>query len=266
MLGAVLGDIVGSLYEFDNIKTKDFPLFTDENFFTDDTVMTFAIFSALDKCDGNYENLEQQTVYEMRRFYELYPKKSYGYNFTSWLISSDPKPYNSFGNGSAMRVSAVPYFCKNIKDVINLSRKVTCPTHNHPEGLKGAEATAVCIWLALNKKDKNFIKTFVEETYYPLNYDYKNLVENYTFQASCQETVPQAIYCFLISNSFEDAVRTAVFVGGDCDTLTAITASIAGAYYGIDEELEYKTLSYLDPHLRTLYNRFKTIKNKNFKK
>lgn len=259
MLGAIIGDIVGSIYEFDNIRYKTFPFLTDKNFFTDDSVMTIAIYSALKKCKGDYRKLSDYAIKEMQKFGKLYPnspKISYGSKFASWLTSSNPKPYNSFGNGSAMRVSAVPYFANSINEVKELSKSVTEVTHNHEEGLKGAEAVAVCIYLALHKKGKEEIKKYVEDNYYSLNFDYAELVKNYRFDETCQNTVPQAIYCFLISNDFEDAIRTAVSIGGDTDTICAIVGGIAEAYYGIPKEIKEEICKYLDKRLCKIVKKF----------
>lgn len=256
MLGAIVGDIVGSIYEFNNIRRKDFILFDPYCFFTDDSIMTFAVAEALRKSKRKgYKNLGMQTIKEMQRFGKLYPDASYGRAFKSWLKEKNPSPYNSFGNGSAMRVSPVAYFAKNIDEVKMLSKEVTAVTHNHVEGIKGAESTAVAIWMALNKCSKEEIKGFIEENYYKLDYDYNDLKANYIFNETCQKTVPQAIYCFLISNDFEDCLRTSVSIGGDTDTLCAISCAIAEAYYGMPENLHKATLTYLDKRLLKLYNK-----------
>jgi len=246
MLGAIIGDIVGSVYEFNNIKTKNFPLFSYRSFFTDDTVMTVAIFNALKECKGNYKKLEKNAIKQMQHWGKKYPNKSYGARFSEWLTSKKPTPYNSFGNGSAMRISAVPYFARNLQEVKELSKLVTQPTHNHPEGIKGAEATATAIWLALNGYDKEQIKKYIIENYYNLDFNYKDLVENYEFNETCQATVPQAIFCFLISDSFEDCLRTSISIGGDSDTLCAISCAIAEAFYGIPEEIKNQAIQFLD--------------------
>jgi len=256
MLGAIIGDIVGSIYEFDNYRNKNFNFFNPKCFFTDDSVMTVAIFDALCKCKGNYEKLEEYAIKDMQKYGKKYPNMSYGGRFALWLKSSNPYPYNSFGNGSAMRVSAVPYFANSIEEVKHLSKLVTIVSHNHEEGIKGAEATAVAIWLALNGKTKEEIKSHIEENYYSLNFDYEELRKNYQFNETCQQTVPQAIYCFLISDSFEDAIRTGISIGGDSDTLCAITGAIAEAYYGISAEFKEKALKYLDKHMLKRYNEF----------
>lgn len=256
MLGAIIGDIVGSIYEFSNIRTKDFNLFSTRCFFTDDTVMTFAIFKALLDCKGKYHKLEKFATKEMQSFGKKYPNESYGNRFKMWIGEKKPMPYNSFGNGSAMRISSVPYFAQNIDEVKELSRLVTIPTHNHPEGIKGAEATAVAIWLALQKKTKQEIKEHIEQNYYNLSFDYDNLKENYRFNETCQNTVPQAIYCFLLSENFEDAIRTGISIGGDSDTLCAITGAIAEAFYGIPQNIQNNALYYLDNDLLKLYKKF----------
>lgn len=264
MLGAIIGDIVGSIYEFNNIRTKDFPLFSTNCFFTDDTVMTIAVFKALEQSKKfRYLNLSNNTVKQMQKYGNLYPGRGYGGNFAVWLKNKNPKPYNSYGNGSAMRVSPVPYFARNIAEVKRLSYKVTAVTHNHPEGIKGAEATAVAIWLALQKQTKEEIKKHIEENYYNLDFDYNNLVQNYKFNEHCQDTVPEAIYCFLISDSFEDCLRTSISIGGDSDTLCAISCAIAEAYYGIPEDIKTMAISYLDQQLKDdlfLFNKFKEQK------
>ncbi len=256
MLGAVVGDVVGSICEFDNIRTKDFQLFAPSCFFTDDSVMTFAVAEALRKTQSkNFKNLEKQAVKEMLKFGKLYPHASYGMNFGFWLREKHPQPYESCGNGSAMRVSPVAYFAKNISEVKKLSKAVTQVSHNHVEGIKGAEATAVAVWLALTGKSKQDIKEYIQQNYYDLSFDYEDLRANYTFGETCQDTVPQAIFCFLISSDFEDCLRTSISIGGDSDTLCAISCAIAEAYYGLPEEIESQTLTFLDKRLSKLYNK-----------
>jgi len=258
MLGAIIGDIVGSIYEFDNINTKEFQFFSTcpRCFFTDDTVMTVATFKALEKCNGKYKKLSEYSIKFKQEYGRLYPNLSYGNSFRNWLNCSNPEPYNSFGNGSAMSVSPVAYFANSLDEVKDLSFKITSVTHNHPEGIKGAEATAVAVWLALHKYTKEEIKKYIEDKYYKLNYSYQDLKQNYKFNETCQETVPQAIYCFLISNNFEDAIRTGISIGGDSDTLCAIVGSIAEAYYGIPKEIQEQALTFLDTRLIKDYNKF----------
>lgn len=256
MIGAIVGDIVGSKYEFHNIKTKDFPLFSEGCRFTDDTVMTIAVYKALKECEGDYSNLSQKAIESMQGLGKTFWKAGYGGNFFLWLGSKEPKPYGSYGNGSAMRVSPVAYFARNLDEVKFLSNEVTKVTHNHPEGLKGAEATAVAVWLALNKKSKQEIKEYIEQNYYALDFDYDDLKQNYKYSMACQNSVPQAIYCFLISNNFEDAIRNVVSIGGDCDTTGEICGAIAGAYYGVPQNIKEEALSYLDEKLLEIIKDF----------
>lgn len=280
MLGAIIGDVVGTRFEFHPIKTKDFKLFSknecfDKNGeltigffsggsrFSDDTAMTIAVCKSLLNCNGDYSNLREKTVECLKFYGKKYPFLGYGLRFNNWLMSKSSEPYNSFGNGSAMRISPVAYFANSLEELKELSKMVTDVTHNHPEGLKGAEAVAVCIWLALNKKNKEEIKQYVEEHYYSLDFDYNNLVENYKFDETCQGSVPQAIYGFLISNSFEDTLRTVVSMGGDADTMGAIAGAIAEAYYGIPNEIETKVFEYLPQDFIEIIEEFKThINNK----
>lgn len=262
MLGAIIGDIVGSIYEFNNYKSKDFPFFSPQGFFTDDSVMTAAICKALLDCKGKYHKLSKLAVNYMQEYGKLYPNMSYGGSFIDWLNKSKPQPYFSCGNGSAMRVSAVPYFASSLEEVRLLAKLVTEVTHNHPEGIKAAQATAEAIYLALNKKSKEYIKEYIETNYYNLDFTYEGLVNNYRFTELAQETVPQAIYCFLISESFEDAIRIGVSIGGDSDTLCAIIGAIAEAYYGIDEKIAERALTYLDERLLSVYNEFKQVTGK----
>ena len=227
MLGAMLGDIIGSVYEFNNIKTKDFPLFIDSSRYTDDSVMTLAVAEI---CQKGYINDKNKIIDTLKKWGRTYPDAGYGGMFYLWLFGDDRKSYNSYGNGSAMRVSACGWYGKNEEEVIDYATKVTEVTHNHPEGIKGAVVTAMCIYYARIGKSKQFIKNYVSN-YYNVDFNYTALKLTYRFNETCQETVPQAIYCFLKSESFEDAIRTAISIGGDSDTLAAITGSIAEAYY-----------------------------------
>ena len=263
MLGAIIGDIVGSVYEFDNIKKKNFELFSKDSFFTDDSAMTVAVSNALVACKYNFGNLSNITISKMQNTYERYPDLSYGQKFKFWLMAKEPMPYDSYGNGAPMRVSAVPYFAKDLDQVIELSKKVTAISHNHPEGIKGAEAVAVAIWLALHKQSKDEIKKHIQEFYYKLDFNYEDLQEKYEYDETAQGTVPQAIYCFLISTDFEDAIRTAVSIGGDSDTLCAITGAIAEAFYGIPEQIKNNAKKYMDRYITKSYKTF--VKKSNYK-
>ena len=230
--------------------------------FTDDTVMTIAICKALLDCKGDYTNLSQQTINNMQLFGRRYPFAGYGFRFNGWLLTSNPQPYNSFGNGSAMRISAVPYFAKDIDELKDLSKKVTVVTHNHPEGIKGAEAIAVCIWMALNGKSKEEILQYVQENYYNLDFDYEELKQTYKFDETCQGSVPQSIYAFAISNSYEDTIRTAVSMGGDADTMACIAGAIAEAYYGLPKDIEEQMYKFLSPDILAVVEEFKRYKQK----
>lgn len=273
MLGAIVGDIVGSVYEWNNIKTKDFPLFRDDCFFTDDTVMTIATADALLN-GGEIDDF----IDAYKKWGRMYPDAGYGGRFGNWIHSDDRGPYNSWGNGSAMRVSPCAWMLNcgyygrtgcwpdNGWQYVIRSAEVT---HDHPEGIKGAEATAAAIFLSrfyaggyafdyckpwsLDEL-KAEIKKLVESKYgYNLSQTLDEIRPTYRFNESCQDTVPQAIIAFLESENFEDAIRNAISLGGDSDTLAAITGSIAEAAYGIPDWIRDKALSYLDDSLREVY-------------
>lgn len=236
IFGAIIGDIVGSRFEFDNIKSKDFELFDSECSITDDSYMTIACAKALLEYKSDSRDLSEiakECFQSIGREYQ----SSYGKQFHLWLISEDPKPYNSFGNGSAMRISPVAYVSANIEEVKVLSKKITEISHNHPEGIKGAEATAIATYLALSGKDKNSIKKYISDNYYNLDFKLDYIRDSYGFDGSCQGTVPFALEAFFESSSFEDAIRNAISIGGDSDTIGAICGGVAGAYYGVPEDL-----------------------------
>lgn len=244
MLGAIIGDICGSRFEFDNIKTKKFDLFDlEDSFATDDSIMSLAV---LDMLVNNRINDEKEVVKTFKKWGLAYPNSGYGGRFAEWLLYGD-KPYNSYGNGSAMRVSAVAWYANSEEEVIDLATKTAQVTHNHPEGIKGAVVTAMCIYYARIGKTKEFIKEYVSK-YYDINFDYNDLVKNYDFYEMCQKSVPQAIYCFLISKNFIDCIRTTISIGGDCDTTSAISCAIAEAYYK-DEFDDFEWLDKVLPFL-----------------
>lgn len=261
MLGAIIGDIIGSRFEFSGSRDRDFELFTKRNFFTDDTVMTCAIAKALLICDGDYYNLSNQAVVCMQELGNKYEGRGYGATFLDWLSSAYPKPYGSFGNGSAMRVSPVAYVAKSLEEVKMLARKVTEITHNHPEGLKGGESVAVAIWMALNGYKKDEIKKYIDSHYYKIKEKYDDLPPLFIIDTSCQETVPLCFYSFFVSNSYEETVRTAVAFGGDADTMACIAGSIAEAYYGISKQIKNKIYKYLDRELLVIVNAFENKYN-----
>lgn len=254
MIGAIIGDIVGSIYEFNNCRTKHFPFFGEGCFFTDDTVMTLAIGKAIkDSIDSDRKkSLSELAVRYMQQLGRPYPSCGFGGSFFGWIYSDHPKPYNSFGNGAAMRVSAAGFAANSIREAKDFSRSVTEVTHNHPEGIKGAEAVAVAIYLAKTGVSKSDIGKAMEE-YYDLNFTIDEIRSVYRFNETCQDTVPQAIEAFLESESFEDTMRNAISVGGDSDTLAAIAGSIAEAYYGVQRKMEEEAIAYLDSTLKNVY-------------
>lgn len=245
MLGAIIGDIVGSRFERHNHKSKDFELFTDQCGFTDDTAMTVAIAKALLECNGDYTDLSNHAIRCMQEIGQKYPNAGYGQIFYLWLHHKNPGPYRSYGNGSAMRVSPVAYVAKTEKECIQLAKAVTQVSHDHPEGIKGAEAAALATWGALNGATKSMIQKRIEDQYYILDFAIDEIRPKYRFDASCQGSVPQAIEAFLESENFEDTIRIAVSLGGDSDTIAAIAGGIAGAYYGVPNDLRLKAIEYL---------------------
>jgi len=242
MFGAILGDIIGSPYEFDmGSKSKEFPLFLPGSQFTDDTVMTIAVADAfLHAQPGEDEtSLHWRMIGKMQYWGKRYPHAGYGARFVRWLREKRPMPYNSWGNGSAMRVSSAAWLFDDLDTVRRMARISAEVTHNHPEGIKGAEATASAIFLARTGSSKAEIKAYVEENFgYDLSRTCDEIRPGYRHVESCQETVPEAITAFLEGSSFEDVIRTAVSLGGDCDTLTCIAGSMAEAFYGVPEELK----------------------------
>jgi type I restriction enzyme M protein len=257
LYGAIVGDIAGSCYEFHNIKTKEgWPIITRGHFFTDDTVMTCAIAQAVMHSKPDFSDLSDLAVKSMQSLGHLYPRAGYGGRFRRWLQSEDPRPYYSYGNGAAMRVSPVAYVAKTYDDVIDLSRAVTAVTHDHPEGIKGAEATAICIWAALHDWTKDEIRDHIKQTYYPLDFTLDEIRPAYRFDETCQGSVPQAIEAFLEADDYMDAIRNAVSIGGDSDTIAAITGSIAGAFYGVPESLRERAAERLTVDLKDIINDF----------
>ncbi|MBQ5418270.1 MAG: ADP-ribosylglycohydrolase family protein [Oscillospiraceae bacterium] len=240
MLGAIIGDMVGAPYEFDRgSKTKDFPLWVKESHFTDDTVMTIAVAQALmNAAGGSDDDILAAVQGSMQRWGRKYPFAGYGGMFRQWLNMNDPKPYGSFGNGSAMRVSAVGFMYDTLERTREVAALTAMVTHNHPEGIKGAEATASAIFLARKGSTKAEIKAYVESEFgYDLSRTCEEIRPTYHHVESCQQTVPEAITAFLEGYSFEDVIRTAVSLGGDCDTLTCIAGGMAEAFYGVPEEI-----------------------------
>lgn len=260
MHGAILGDIIGSSYEFDRgNKTKDFPLFSRNSKFTDDSVMTLAVADAFLSLlpETTDEDIRRQLIQSMQTYGQKYPYAGYGGMFRRWLKAPNPQPYGSYGNGSAMRVSSAGWLFDNLETVRHMARLSAEVTHNHPEGIKGAEATASAIYLARTGSTKAEIKAYIEANFhYDLSRTCDEIRPTYHHVESCQETVPEAITAFLEGESFEDVIRTAVSLGGDCDTLTCIAGSIAEGYYGVPEELKQQCRERLPENLRKVLQRF----------
>lgn len=245
MLGAIFGDVVGSPFEFINYLGKGFPLLGQESHPTDDSVLTLAVAKALYQSAPDYSNLEKNTVHWLQKLGRTYPYAGYGGIFSRWIYSSHPEPYNSWGNGAPMRVSAAGWFANSLAEARDLATKVSMVTHNHPEAIKAAQVVAEAIYLARNGATKESLGTLFERNY-DLDFMLDDIRDEYVWDVSCMGTMPVALKAFLESTSFEDAMRNAVSIGGDSDTISAITASIAEAYYGINQNLVEALNPYLD--------------------
>lgn len=259
MYGAILGDMIGAPYEFDRgNKTKDFPLFVKESNFTDDSVMTIAVAEALmNSIGGADDEVKAAIVSSMQKWGHMYPYAGYGGMFSSWLDEDDPQPYGSYGNGSAMRVSSAGWLFDTIEDTRRYARLSAEVTHNHPEGIKGAEATASAIFLARNGATKDEIREYIiREFGYDLSRTCDEIRPAYYHVETCQETVPEAITAFIEGKDFEDVIRTAVSLGGDCDTLTCIAGGMAEAFYGVPENIKSECVNRLPEDMRTVIDRF----------
>lgn len=266
MLGAIIGDIIGSRFEFDNHKSKDFALFGNDGIrempctFTDDTVMTVAVADAL----LEFKSIEDDEVFKSRligKFYDYgdkYPDCAFGYRFHHWLVSHSAEPYYSYGNGSAMRVSPAGWYADSLDEAEHLAKLTAEVTHNHPEGITGAQSVAAAIWMARNGSSKSEIKNYIEEKYYPIDFYFSldDIRPHYEFDETCRGTVPVAFMSFFESTDFEDSIRNAISVGGDSDTLAAITGAIAEAFYGIPDRIREKALRYLDAEMKKVVGKF----------
>ena len=261
MLGAIFGDIVGAPYEFDenNIKTTDFPLFSDRSVFTDDTVMTAAVAKALmDSYGADDEVILNSLTMQMRAMGRTYPGRGYGGMFQAWLLVDGAEAYNSFGNGSAMRVAAAGWLYRTLEETLHAAELTALPTHNHPEGIKGAQAVAAAIFLSRLHLEKDDIRAYLARTFgYDLNRTLKEIRPDYHMDETCQGSVPEAIIAFLEGKGFVDVIRKAVSIGGDSDTIAAMAGAIAEAYYGIPEQMEKEALSRLTPELQRIVGDFR---------
>lgn len=271
MLGAIIGDIVGSRFEFvnDYCRDKNFALFASGCCPTDDSFMTIAVAHALFMAKGDKQKLKDNIVSCMRNVAHDHPDTGWGGRFYHWLFEeANPQPYNSYGNGAGMRISPVGWVADSEAEVKELSQIITEVSHNHPEGLKGAEAVAMAVYLARIGREKDEIRLRMQE-YYPQlrdkDFTIENIYGHYGYDimgnwVTCQGSIPQALAAFLDSESFEDAIRKAVYIGGDSDTIGAMTGSIAEAYYGVPPELEERAMSYLPYDLKGIYYAFDTIR------
>ncbi|MGF1577948.1 MAG: ADP-ribosylglycohydrolase family protein [Gemmataceae bacterium] len=250
MLGAIAGDIIGSIYEWQALKSKRFPLFDTESCFTDDTVLTIAV--------ADWILHDRDLVDTFHDYFHAYPQAGYGGNFTRWAGYRKRKPYNSWGNGSAMRVSPVGFAYDTLEEVLTRAEQSAAVTHDHPEGIRGAQATAAAIFLAKQGNDKDVVKTYITETFgYDLDQTLDDIRPRYTFDVSCQGSVPQSIRAFLESTDYADAVKNAVSLGGDADTMACIAGGIAEAHYGLPELIATEALARLDGRLRNVVEQFR---------
>jgi ADP-ribosylglycohydrolase len=252
MLGAIAGDVIGSVFEHHPLKSKNFPLFSTHSRFTDDTVLTAATAFAI------LTEMDYGQAY--KQFARMYPWAGYGATFFQWMQSESSAPYNSWGNGSAMRVSPVGFAFDSMDEVLNQARKSAAVTHNHPEGIKGAQATALAVFLARTGNNKKIIRREIEQRFgYDLNRSLERIRPAYGFNASCQGSVPEALICFSESTDYEDAVRNAVSLGGDSDTLACIAGGVAQAYYRkIPQSIEYGVKTLLPEKLLDILARFES--------
>lgn len=260
MYGAILGDMIGAPYEFDRgNKTKDFEMFNDRVCFTDDSVMTIAVADALMRIsnDADDDDVKTAVIQSMQKWGKKYPRAGYGQRFFFWLGKKNPQPYGSWGNGSAMRVSSVGWLYNSLEETRRYARLTAEVTHNHPEGIKGAEAVASAIFMARNGASKEEIKKYIIQKFdYDLSRTCDEIRPGYHHIESCQETVPEALTAFMEGADFEDVVRTAVSLGGDCDTLTCIAASIAEAFYGLPDNMKDECRKRLPKDMLGILDRF----------
>lgn len=250
LLGAIAGDVIGSVYEHHSQKSIDFPLFSQRSRLTDDSVLTIAVADAI---LNGADYVKSILAYGRR-----YPNAGYGGSFRQWLVNDDPQPYNSFGNGSAMRVSPVAWAFNTVEDVLREAERSAAVTHNHPEGIKGAQAVALAIYRARTGAAKDAIKEEIETRFgYDLSRRLDDIRQVYVWDVTCQGSVPESILAFLESNDFESAIRNAISLGGDADTMAAISGSIAEAFYdGVPEDIASEILKRIPAELRDVVDQF----------
>lgn len=260
MLGAITGDIIGSRFEFDRgNKSKDFELFTPECDYTDDTVMTIAVAEALldSGKDADEKTIKRNLIKSMKKWGQKYPYAGYGQRFIGWVLSDDPKPYGSYGNGSGMRVSSVGWLYDTIERTREVARWTADVTHNHPEGIKGAESVAAAIFMARNYASKEEIEKYIKDEFgYDLSRTLDDIRPTYEHVEDCMHTMPEAFECFLESESYEDCIRNVMYIGGDTDTLGAIAGAIAEAYWGVPDEIKDKADGYMPDEFKQVLSRF----------
>ena len=257
IIGAIAGDVIGSAYEFNPTRDHDFELFTPQSTFTDDTVLTIA--NALWLLEDEHHSPERLAEIMMDMCWK-YPDRGYGGRFAQWIHSKYPEPYNSFGNGSAMRVSPVGYYAKTLDEALALARVSAEVTHNHPEGIKGAQAVAAAIFLARQGKSKTEIRDYVSETFhYDLSRTLDEIRPTFTFDETCQRTVPEAITCFMEGKDYEDVVRLSVALAGDADTIAAIAGSISSAVDDVPNEISQPVIARLSEEFCTILLRFNEL-------
>ncbi|MBR4190374.1 MAG: ADP-ribosylglycohydrolase family protein [Kiritimatiellae bacterium] len=260
MIGAIVGDIAGSLYEFHNVKSKHVPLFAPvrgrEPGPTDDSVMTLAVSRALLDSADDPAGLSAAAIRRMQEFGRRYPHAGYGGTFRRWLAEENPLPYNSWGNGAAMRVSACGWAGRTMEEALAFSDAVTGVTHNHREGIKGARAVTAAIFLLRSGTPVGEVREHIVRDYYPLDFTLDSIRPAYVFDVSCQGSVPQALEAFFEARDFEDAIRNAISIGGDSDTIGAIAGSVAEARWGVPESFRAEALSRLDPFQRAVLEAF----------
>lgn len=264
MVGSVCGDIIGSRFEFDNRKSKMFKLFDYDCRYTDDSVLTCCVAEGLMEswAKDKFKTLSEVAKETMLEIGYWYPRCGYGAKFIKWMYGANPEPYNSCGNGSAMRISPVGDIARDVEEAKELSYAVTAISHNHPEGIKGAEAVAVANVLARQGKNKDEIRSYIEDKYYDLSTtvsEWRDMNDGHGKEI-CQISVPQAFVCFFEGHSYRDVIRNCISIGGDSDTIAAIAGGVAEAYYGVPEKVKKMGMFFLDPYLREIVKMFEEFK------